>query len=166
MKMRNAFLKLASPLFVLWDLFASFVMKIWASRRKPHPLAMEKFGIQIVAPKDYGSMDDHADAYNALIILKRFEPEKLEQIQKWIRIIFFHSLDGAPGYLRFGRICYLSPPKNCPAGTAPIVIAGLLIYFAALAEVKKGFFASEEVKSFCRNENKRVVEKLSEALCE
>jgi hypothetical protein len=159
-------MKFIHPLAAFGEFFGGCLMVVWSSALKPHPLALKKFGIRVVAPKNYGSMDDHADVYTALLLLNRFGPKELEQVEKYIRIIFLREVDGPSLYLKTGRICHLTHLKECPAGVVPIMIAGTLVYLAALAKFKRGFVTSEGVHDICRGEKQRIVDKLSKELCE
>src|SRR5882757_3923936 len=117
--------KLINPL--IWPLYIVIgrIFIIWASRLKPHRQALERFGVRIVAPKDYGSRDDHGEVYTALTLLDRFDEEKVELVRKYIPIIFLVEMEIASGYVETGRVCCLSLKKfpECPAGTMPIEIA-------------------------------------------
>jgi hypothetical protein len=160
--------KFINPL--IWPLYVIIgrIFIIWASRLKPHHQALERFGIRVVAPKDYGSRDDHGEVYTALALLDRFDEEKLELVRKYLPIIFLVPMEIASGYVETGRLCYLSLKKfpESPAGTTPIVIASRLVYFAILAKIKKGFATSEDVRNICKEEERRTMQKLSEILCE
>jgi hypothetical protein len=160
--------KFINPL--IWPLYIIIgrIFIIWSSRLKPHHQALQRFGVRVVAPKNYGSRDDHGEVYTALALLDRFDEEKLELVRRYIPIIFLAPMEIASGYVETGRVCCLNLKKfsECPAGTMPIVIAGRLVYFAMLAKIKKGFVASEDVKNICKEEERRTVQKLSEILCE
>jgi hypothetical protein len=160
--------KFINPL--IWPLYIIIgrIFIIWASRLKPHHQAHERFGVRVVAPKDYGSRDNHGEVYTALVLLDRFDEEKLELVRRYIPIIFLVPVEIASGYVETGRVCCLSLKKFpvCPAGTMPIVIAGRLVYFAMLAKIKKGFVTSESIKNICLGEERQTVQKLSEIHCE
>jgi hypothetical protein len=155
---------LLAPVYSLCGCFFA----IWASRLKPHPMALETFGIRVVASEDYGSRDNLGEVYTALVLLNRFDEAGMKLVRKHIRIIFLVPMEIARGYVRTGRICYIDPQKfpECPSGTMPITIAGTLVHFAALAKFKKGFVTSDDVKNMCKEEERRTVQKLSEILCE
>jgi hypothetical protein len=160
--------KFINPL--IWPLYIIIgrIFIIWASRLKPHHQALEKFGIRVVAPKDYGSRDDHGEVYTALALLDRFDEENLELVRRYIPIIFLVPLEITSVYVETGRVCCFSINKfpECPAGTMPIVIAGELVYWATFAKIKKGFVTSEDVKNICKEAERRTVQKLSDILCE
>jgi hypothetical protein len=164
--------KVIAPLLAPVYFLCGCILIIWASRLKPHSLALKKFGIRVVAPKDYGSQDNHGEAYSALALLKRFDEERMELVEKHIRIIFlFGGTRGVTGYVRTGRVCLLNLQKfpECPAGTMPIAIAGILVYFASLAKfkIKVPFVGGrEDIKNICEEEQQQTVEKLSKILCE
>jgi hypothetical protein len=161
--------KVIHPLLAPVYSLCGCVLVIWAARLKPHTLALEKFGIRVVAPKDYGSRDNHGEVYAALALLNRFDEEKMELVKKYIRIIFLLPMKIRAGYVRTGGVCYLNPqkyPAECPAGTLPIAIAGTLVFLATLAKFKKGFVASEGVLNICKDECQKIVDKLGKALCE
>jgi hypothetical protein len=155
---------------LIWPVYfiVGRIFIIWASRLKPHRQALERFDIRVVAPKDYGSRDDHGEVYTALALLDRFDGEKLSLIRKHISIIFLVPMEIAAGYVKTGRVCYLSLNKfpECPEGALPIVIAGQLVYFATLAKIKKGLVTTEDVRKACQEEEQRIVDKLSKELCE
>jgi hypothetical protein len=142
---------------------------IWASRLKPHPLALENFGIRVVAPRDYGSRDNHGEVYTALVLLKKYEGERFEVVKEYIRTIFLCEMIFKSGYMQKSRICYLNMQKfsKCPSGTIPITIAGILVYVASFAKfnVPSGV-ECEEIKKICDAEEQKVVQKLAEILCE
>ncbi len=160
--------KFINPL--IWPVYfiVGRIFIIWASRLKPHQQALDRFGIRVVAPKNYGSRDDHGEVYTALALLDRFDGEKLSLIKRHTPIIFLFQMEIAAIFVETGRICCLSLNKfpECPEGTLPIIIAGKLVYFAMLAKIKKGLVTSENVKKTCQEEEQQIVDKLSKELCE
>jgi hypothetical protein len=156
--------QILAPVYYLGE----HICVIWASRLKPHPLALENFGIRVVAPKGYGSRDNHGEVYTALVLLRKFEEERFEVVKEYVHTIFLCEAAFASGYMQKSRICYLNVRRfsECPSGTIPIVIAGILVYFATLAKFKKRLWTSEDVKNICKEEQQRTVNKLSEELCE
>ena len=166
--------KIATPLFFPFYSLCGFVFVFWASVRKPHPLTLEQFGIRVVAPKDYGSWDNHGEIYNALVLLKRFDEEKLELVKKYIRIVFLCTIKNERaegGRLPTGRVCLLDLQKfaDCSAGMIPIQVAGMLVRFASLAKYKKGykeaFWTSDDVRKICMEEQRLTIEKLIDCFC-
>jgi hypothetical protein len=106
--------------------------------------------------------------FTALVMLNRFDEERMELVRKHIRIIFLVPMKIAANYVETGRGCMLNLEKfpECPVGTLPIAIAGKLVYFATLAKFKRGFLTSEAIKDICKKEQQRIVDKLSKELCE
>lgn len=158
--------QLTAPLFNI----GARILNLWASRLEAHGLAFNNFGIRIVAPKDTGTWDNHDEAYTALVLLKEFDEEKFELVKKHIHTIFLHELfNFKSGYVRTGQVCVLDIQKfsECPSGTIPITIAGILVYFASFAKFDVPFGAEcEEIKKLCDAEQEQIVDKLEKILCE
>ena len=164
--MHSAIRTLLLPLFHI----SARVLNSWTSKMKPHELALRNFGIRIVAePKD-GTRDNHEEAYTALVLLSEHEEKAFELVKKHVRTIyFFEPFTRRNGHLPFGKICILDIRKfaNFPAGTIPIGIAGLLVYFATLTELELSHLATnserENLASAARDE---VMERLEKIYCE
>jgi hypothetical protein len=153
--------KLAAPFHYL----CAWICVLLASRLKPHSSALKEFGIRVVAPKDYGSQDNHGDVYTALVLLKQFDEDEFNLIKKNIRTIFLHDMYiFGSSYQPTGQICFLDIRKlsGCPSGTVPIAIAGYLVYFASLAKFKKSFWSWIRINERISAEEKQqqVVDKL------
>jgi len=157
--------KLAAPFHYL----CAWICVLLASRLKPHSSVLKDFGIRVVAPKDYGSQDNHGDVYTALVLLKQFDEDEFNLIKINIRTIFLHDMYiFGGGYQPTGQICFLDIRKlsGCPSGTMPIAIAGNLVYFASLAEFNNHFGVGfEEMKKISAEEKQqKIVEKLLKSL--
>jgi hypothetical protein len=147
---------------------------IWASRLKPHPLALKEFGIRVVAIENYGTWDNHDEVYAALALLNRFDPGMMELVKTHIRTILLPPVKtdlGHRSYFGIGRICFVNlQTAKCRAERLPIAIAGGLVYFASLTKLtgKFGVYlrTNEEVSRICKEEQRRTIRKLSEIPCE
>lgn len=151
--------KLAAPFHYLFARINVFV----ASRLKPHSLALEHFGIRVVAAKDYGSQDNQDEVYTALVLLKQFDEDEFNLVKKNIRTIFLHDMVifGA-GYQPTGQMCVLDIRNlsACPSGTLSVAIAGYLVYFASVAENFLRDEFEETKKINAEGKQQQIVEKL------
>ena len=155
--------KLAAPFHYLFAKINVFV----ASRLKPHSLALQHFGIRVVAAKDYGSRDNQDDVYSALVLIKQFDEDEFNLVKKNIRTIFLHDMAiyGA-AYQPTGQMCILDIRNlsACPSGTLPIAIAGNLVYFASVSE-NLSLVKFKDIKKINAEEKQRqITEKLLKTL--
>jgi len=125
----------------LWmTLFVSAIyIPLYAKR--PHSLALKRYGIRIVAvTHDPRQEDDLCNgAYKALILLDQYDREMFDRVKRYTRIICLGPTNGNAGSApTFGLyfISVLRFPVSYPTGKLPITIAGFLVGQATLAKVK------------------------------
>ncbi len=159
--------KTAFPLFIIIKFIVNCVLLIWVWTLKPHQLCFKKMGIRVVftAAKDRAS--EH-DVYLSLIMLRQYEEDLFCLLKRHVKTIFLLPIAGPGQYMGVGRICLLSPssiPEECPEGTRPIAIAGLLAYLVTSASLKLENCKEELIHDLSWAEQTRVVKELSESLC-
>lgn len=147
-----------------------------AYARKPHSLALKKTGIRIVAASDDDQQENSwpDEAYNALMLLERYDNEMFRQVIKYIRFIVLFSTDSNVSHVPTGRLYFLyvqAFPTTFPKDKLQITIAANLAYQATLAKCKGGIIYFDKLKGaavreHCRKEQHLTIQKLKSAICE
>jgi len=149
----------------------SYGLVIWAFRLKPHPRALEKFGIRVVAVENYGTWNNQFIVYVALELLNKHDREKLELVKKHIRIIFIYptTKDGTTPFFYMGAgVCTLDSrifPAKMSRGLRITNVIGWLVYEATRVRLagKLGIYlpTSKEVENVCQEKKQKTIQKMS-----
>jgi hypothetical protein len=165
-------MKLIYPLLEPLRAIVGCVFLVWAYTKKPHAPGLKQFGIRIVASADYGNfrgVNDADDIYESLRLLERYDPDTLREITQRIRIVFLCSVGVHAGYFSTGKVCVMNRRRsaNAPIDLARIELAGALAYLASLAQfggklVTLGGKKRTDIETLCREQQQRVIQKLSD----
>jgi hypothetical protein len=145
--------------------------------KRPHSLALKRYGIRIVAVTHNNPRqeEDFCDAaYKALILLEQHDNEMFDRVKRYTRLICLspadrHSAGSVPTFgLYFINV--LRFPTNYPTEKLPITIAGFLVGEATLAKLKGCTANYDKVNGaakleVCRKRYLLTVQKLEQALC-
>jgi len=110
--------------------------------KRPHSLALKRYGIRIVAvTHDPREEEDLCNAaYKALILLEQYDNEMFDRVKRYTGIICLSPTNNrnAGSIPTFGLyfINALRFPAGSPTGELPITIAGFLAAEATLAKLK------------------------------
>ena len=123
----------------------------------------------MVAYEDDGTWDNHIKVYAALELLNRHDREKLELVKRHIRIIFLApKLNTGCFYLGTG-VCLLNlqriPVELSPRHRALTIISWLVSQASRVKfEGRFGTYlrTSEAIKSLCKEESERTMQKFRE----
>jgi hypothetical protein len=154
---------------------------VLAYAKRPHRLALTRFGIRIIAATNDNSnrqkLENLADeAYKALILLEQYDNEILDSIKKQTRIIILLFPAGErflrPNYVPTGVFYFLNVlryPVGWPTESMPIEIAGFLARQVKLANLKGCVEQFDKVNGAaiteqCRMEHVRMMKKLKQAV--
>jgi hypothetical protein len=162
------------PFFLPFQFLWSYIAVIWAFGLKPYPLALKEFGIRVVSLEDDGTWANHIKVYTALEMLNRHDREKLELVKKHFRIIFIVSKKYQDLFFNLGAgVCIVNLQRifaERPPGQRLLTIIWGLVYEASHIKFAGKFgvylHTSEAVKSLCKEESRRTMQKLKDALPE
>jgi hypothetical protein len=144
--------------------------------KAPHPLALKRFGIRIVAVTHNSRQEEDLcnGAYEALILLEQFDNEMFDRVKRFTRMICLSPTNGNAGCAPTFGLYFISAlrfPASYPTGKLPITIAGFLVWHATLVKLKACMAQYEKVNGaakleVCQKRHLLTVHKLEQGLCE
>jgi len=116
--------------------------------KKPHPLALKRYGIRIVAvTHDPLQEEDFCNAaYDALVLLDEHENNMLQRVKRYTKIICLSPTNKKAGTIPTFGLYFVTSirfPANFTVTRLPITIAGFLVGQATLAKLN-GCMANED----------------------
>jgi hypothetical protein len=151
--------------------FVGCLLLFWTYSMKPHGGALEAWGARMVTPSGDPEFGEKVpgEFHTAMAFLRRHAPRQYDLVNRHIRIIFINPFKMPRRYYRLGRIFLLSPCNisvECPEGTRPIVMAGLLVSAATFASLKWEEHKLQNIEDECQLAQEQVVQRLADILCD